>query len=689
MSQIREIKLDWIRRMQNRLSKWMRLALLALLLGVATQSQAQDHRPAIRTGVKGSEVYVYNTFDFAPGEGFNVYRSSGGTGFEKLNDQPVMGAQGVAEFMGEVGEYNGILQEALGLDTPMQVYLKLRSSRLSANLATFYYPEVAKALGHLYVDPSAPVGREVTYRIEVVDEQGRPTGKKLEKQVRLEKTPAPQPKALEASHNRRQVTLSWSYPTSSREHDDKIVRFNIYNRKNGSLQKINKKPIIRINNFEHFKQVFNVPHEGVTLNLVVMPVSLTGDEGPASEELRYTVSDQTPPSVVAGLEAVAGDEGNVEITWPVSIEPDAAGYNLFRAGRIKGTYKKLNDEPIPLLKTLYVDRPPKLHKTYFYRVSAIDSAGNESRRSNAAKADVEDHVPPAAPVAFHAEPLKDGSVQLSWKPAEKAADFKSYILLRRQGGHFAGKADVQLNKADLTDTTYVDRGEADIDLAEGARYQYAIFVIDSTRNFSDTLKAVVKIPDTTPPEAPTRLTVENDGGVWAILRWNASRSTDVSQYLLYRSENRDSLQVYRTLDVSRRFWRDDSVQKGHTYYYAVGAVDSLGNKGPQTAIDTLRMKDFTPPRAVRNVRATLVGDKVEITWEPVTSPDLKGYRVYTSTIPTGTYQPVNENPIIETRLSSAGIDRAAWIRVRAVDSSGNESTSSKPVSVYIPEQGRQ
>jgi fibronectin type 3 domain-containing protein len=666
--------------------KWrLIVTITALWCLVPSLAWAQSSGASIRLSVQDSGVYVFNTLRLSIGQGFNIYRSDNNGDFVKLNERPVEGAQNISEFLGQIGPYAQTLQQLLELESTAAVYMRLRSSRLAANLATFYYSDVARALGHLYVDTTATMGTKVTYRIEVVDDTGQPSGRQIEKEAVLKKTVAPQPSNLKAEHTRRQVTLTWNYPTSTVNTDDKIIRFNIYDRQNGRLRKINKAPIIRINNFEEFTQTFNVPRIGVTLQLVVMPVDIAMQEGPASEVLTYTVADKEPPAIITGLQAVATQNGEVELTWPVSTEVDAAGYNLFRAQRIKGTYKKLNGQPIALLDNLYIDRPAKQKTTYFYRISAIDSAGNESERSNAAKADVEDHTPPKAPLSFSATPLEGGGVQLSWEPAEQESGFKSYVLLRKQMTRYAGKADAQLNTENLLGNSFIDKGEAGISLAEGARYRYQIFAEDSARNFSDTLTAFVKIPDVTPPEAPTRLLVENDNGVRAILRWNASRSLDVGEYVVYRGLDVNSMSPYRKVSVKNRNMRDDSVLKAQTYFYAVSAVDTLGNEGDLTEATSFFMKDFTPPRAVRNVRATKQNGEFIITWEPVNAPDLKGYRVYTSQSPSGVYSIITDRLIDNTEFKTKDLDADSWIQVRALDTSGNESNPSKPAFIYIPE----
>lgn len=666
---------------------WRAVVIMLVLMFLTVHpAWSQSGGPIIiRLNVQDEGVYVYNTLRLSIGQGFNIYRSDNGGAFEKLNERPVQGAQNVAEFLGQIGPYAQSLQQALELDSPAAVYMRLHSSRLAANLVTFYYPDVARALGHLYIDSTATMGESVTYRIELVDDTGQPTGEQIEKKAVLKKVVAPQPSNLKAEHSRRQLTLTWKYPTSTIDTDDKIVRFNIYDRRRGKLKKINKSPIVRINNFDEFTHTFNVPRVGVTLHLIIMPVNLAMQEGPASETLTYTAADEVPPAIVNGLQATPKDNGEVELTWPVSTEVDAAGYNIFRAKRIKGTFEKLNNQPIALLDNFYVDRPTKLKTTYFYRISAIDSVGNESKRSNAAKADLPDYMPPAAPTAFRADMLENGEVKLSWESAGEEEGFKSYILLRKQLSRSAGKADVQLNTDDLITTTFIDEGEADMSLAEGARYQYQIFAIDSARNFSDTLTTTIKIPDNTPPEAPSRLVVENDNGIRAVLRWNASRSTDVGEYVIYRGRKENSMTAYRRMSVKNRQMRDDSVTKAATYFYAVSAVDTLDNEGETTEVESFFMKDFTPPRAVRNVRATLKGNQVEISWEPVNSPDLKGYRVYKSESPSGVYSAVADQLINKTEFKASNLSADSWIQVRAFDTSGNESKPSKPAYIYVPE----
>jgi hypothetical protein len=95
-----------------------------------------------------------------------------------------------------------------------------------------------------------------------------------------------------------------------------------------------------------------------------------------SQEAGVVPKDVFPPSVPAGVTAIVST-ASVELTWERSLEPDLAGYRVYRA---KG------ESPFELLgesqtAPTYSDRTIRPGTRYRYAISSIDNIGNESARS--------------------------------------------------------------------------------------------------------------------------------------------------------------------------------------------------------------------------------------------------------------------------------------------------------------------
>jgi hypothetical protein len=128
----------------------------------------------------------------------------------------------------------------------------------------------------------------------------------------------------------------------------------------------------------------------------VRSVSLAGH----TLELRSAVSPPVtiamrrtfPPHAPTGLEAVPGGataaDRSIDLSWDPNTDSDMIGYNVYRQdvdskGVAAGTAARLNQTPV--VGPAYRDQTAMAGRRYAYRVTAIDSAGNESAPSDAAQ----------------------------------------------------------------------------------------------------------------------------------------------------------------------------------------------------------------------------------------------------------------------------------------------------------------
>jgi hypothetical protein len=101
--------------------------------------------------------------------------------------------------------------------------------------------------------------------------------------------------------------------------------------------------------------------------------------------------DVFPPAAPTNLESTiipATDltPAYIELSWAISPEADLAGYNVYRGDAEENPGERVNTEILP--SPTFRDMSVQSGKRYYYRVSAVDRAGNESPKSSAVQADV-------------------------------------------------------------------------------------------------------------------------------------------------------------------------------------------------------------------------------------------------------------------------------------------------------------
>jgi RHS repeat-associated protein len=201
---------------------------------------------------------------------------------------------------------------------------------------------------------------------------------------------------------------------------------------------------------------------------------------------------------------------------------------------------------------------------------------------------------------------------------------------------------------------------------------------------------VLNSGDIVRPSPPTCLTGKaGDGQV--SLSWNASPSTDVLGYNVYRdtTTNRISQAMVRRADFV-----DYGLTNGTTHQYWVSAVDSVGNESDMvvnagcalSGVFSATPRDYAPPSPPRNVTVTgdcTDGGKATIAWEPDDENDARTYWVYRADLSgrrsSGT-DPTTQLPNLF--FTETGLDptQTYYYWVTAEDQEHNESPTSLRVA---------
>ena len=237
-------------------------------------------------------------------------------------------------------------------------------------------------------------------------------------------------------------------------------------------------------------------------------------------------------------------------------------------------------------------------------------------------------------------------------------------------GYSLGLVDFQARIRPLLDTTEW-QSEA---LLPGI-YRLAVSAVDDDGFESDRTEEVeVGIGDVSPPE-PVTLQAQVDGADVS-LDWSENTTDSVSHYSL----RRDGEELAQIAQGMPRSHVDAGLANG-TYTYVVHVVTQAGVEGPGSDPVSVTI-DTQVPGVPLNLAVTApqAGGSLEISWEAGPGPDPSVYRLRRSLLAGGPYEVISEQP--GTSMTDAPLenDVTYFYTVEAVDSRGNASGPSDPVS---------
>lgn len=164
--------------------------------------------------------------------------------------------------------------------------------------------------------------------------------------------------------------------------------------------------------------------------------------------------------------------------------------------------------------------------------------------------------------------------------------------------------------------------------------------------------------------------------------------------LLAEPADSEGQRVDRTLDKNIHF--------GETYEYRAQRVarvtvedQELELAGPLSEPVRVEAIDVFPPNVPRGLAAVATapdqpgGSSIDLSWQPVTNPDLAGYAVYRreSTQPEGSWDRISPvQPVVGPGFHDANVQPGHTYRyaVTAIDQGGHESARSAPAEETVP-----
>jgi len=189
------------------------------------------------------------------------------------------------------------------------------------------------------------------------------------------------------------------------------------------------------------------------------------------------------PISVSGIKATTALPQEIKITWNKSTQEDFTLYYLYRSAKIDGSYELI----AKLHNNKFVDKIDEDGKSFFYRVSAVDTDGLESIND---KDSIQGMTlsKPNAPAIVEAK-LVNNKVELKWSKTDPRS--KKYVVVRKQKKGWFDETTKTFKPVRIT--SLVDK-----EIEPNSTYTYTIVAVDSNGIESKASSvAVIVTPEST------------------------------------------------------------------------------------------------------------------------------------------------------------------------------------------------
>lgn len=384
-----------------------------------------------------------------------------------------------------------------------------------------------------------------------------------------------------------------------------------------------------------------VPTDG-SYHFGVTAVDLAGNESVLSNDAT-AVSDRVPPVAPGSLTTAILPDKTIQLSWSAPADGTAVSYNVYRSTAPIGSLVGLT--PLKTVLTTSTTDLPPADGTYYYVVTALDAAGNES------------------------PPLAERSQLYNESPP--VITVTGVTNAQYSGGSVTPVITVTSADAATTNTMQLDGLMFTSGTAVSAEGTHLLHISATDSSARTTTKDVAFTIDLSDPVVAVTGVVEG-----------ATYETSVTPVITANDLNLDST----ILTLNGTTYLDGTpITTDGTKLLRVEAIDRAGRSRVVTVNFTMNTAPPVPPTLA--VTATQGGSAM-LTWGASTAADLAGYLVYRNGVK------LTAAPQAALTYSDAAFDGTLLqsYEVSAIDTTGHESAKLSanvlPIQVVMKSYGR-
>lgn len=511
----------------------------------------------------------------------------------------------------------------------------LKNKRFFGLMAADYSFRAAEILGLAYRDTSVEAEKIYVYRISPVKtpkgiipdtlyilataypspipERIKLSGESLESKVRVKWPKNDHTRSysgfyLERSNDRKTFNKVNAYPykpLTTNTEDEAISK------------KMDSLSVQDYRQFHSFADSIGVNYKKFHYRLVA--IDPFGIQSIISDTIALFGRDLTPPDPIHSLKFADAPPGKpLKISWvnPNVNLKELKGLEIQVGLQSDGESEYVTLDAGKLISpsiSEFSDQNPIQSGAVFYRVNAIDTAGNKALGIPSLYA-ISDTIPPLNPISFQAKVEESGRLTI-WYPKSASQDAEKYMIYYAYGekNEYAAFSSAGTRDTFYTDTVNTRTLNKSIFLK--------VITIDRAGNMSKpSIPLKVKIPDLIPPLTPTLQKSELQGKI-CYARFEKSFSNDVDHYMIQRKiDQRDwkTFQQLKANQVKSDFIEVFDTLKGKNIYHRLRliAVDESGLESEPS--EYAEFRDFAQDQAAACKNFKAAYDKnlkqVKLTW---------------------------------------------------------------------------
>jgi fibronectin type 3 domain-containing protein len=300
-----------------------------------------------------------------------------------------------------------------------------------------------------------------------------------------------------------------------------------------------------------------------------------GASGSGTDSAPAAVTPDPTVSIPAAPADLAATAGNAQASLAWSASTGATSYSVKRSTTTGGPYTQLATSTSPS----YTDSTARNGTTYFYVVSALNSAGESANSAQTSVTPDPTITTPNVPTGLTAA-AGNAQVALTWSASTTGATSYHVKRATKSGGPYT-------QIAAPTSASYTDAS-----LTNGTTYYYVVSALDSAGESPNSAQvSATPVASATVPAAPTGLS-GSAGSAQVSLTWAAT--TGATSYHVKRATQNGGPYTQIAAPTSASYI-DTSLTNGTTYYYVVSALNSNGESTNSAQVAATPTAPAPPP----------------------------------------------------------------------------------------------